>query len=298
MSNRAPDFFIVGAPKCATTALANFLEQHPDIHMLKKETHFFGKDLRFQRPLPTEEKYRELVAQAPSGAKIGDPSVYYLYSKQAAHEIHDWCGPVKIIVQIRNPVDMMHSLHAQLLTNVDETERDFSKALELEPLRRQGKKVPSFAHPVHGLFYRDIARFPEQIRRYWNVFGKENVKVITLEEFHSDVRSVFRSVCGFLGVREVEQIDFKVVNPSTDIRIPALRILQKKYFPIHGRIHRATPQPINSLFAKTVRRLAYKSADKLKMDPSLRAQLVQEFAPIVDELSEMLGRDLSAWKRV
>lgn len=42
-----PDFFIVGAPKCGTTAMADYLAAHPDIYMARKEMHFFGLDLRF-----------------------------------------------------------------------------------------------------------------------------------------------------------------------------------------------------------------------------------------------------------
>jgi hypothetical protein len=43
-----PNFFIVGAPRCGTTALYTFLKQHPDIFMADdKEPHFFGRDLYF-----------------------------------------------------------------------------------------------------------------------------------------------------------------------------------------------------------------------------------------------------------
>ncbi|NJR45511.1 MAG: sulfotransferase [Hyellaceae cyanobacterium CSU_1_1] len=41
-----PSFFIVGNPKSGTTALYNFLKEHPSIFMPKcKEPHYFAKDL-------------------------------------------------------------------------------------------------------------------------------------------------------------------------------------------------------------------------------------------------------------
>ncbi|MCH9035408.1 MAG: sulfotransferase [Planctomycetes bacterium] len=41
-----PDFFIVGAPKCGTTSLYEYLRQHPEVFMSRiKEPHFFGRDL-------------------------------------------------------------------------------------------------------------------------------------------------------------------------------------------------------------------------------------------------------------
>ncbi|MGI0040227.1 MAG: sulfotransferase, partial [Nitrososphaera sp.] len=46
---RKPDFFIVGAPKCGTTAIQYYLGQHPDIFLPDKEMDFFGSDQQFTR---------------------------------------------------------------------------------------------------------------------------------------------------------------------------------------------------------------------------------------------------------
>ena len=42
-----PDLFIVGDPKCGTSAMHQYLAAHPQIYMAKKEMHTFGSDLRF-----------------------------------------------------------------------------------------------------------------------------------------------------------------------------------------------------------------------------------------------------------
>ena len=54
---RRPSFFIVGAPKCGTTALNHLLSQHPGIFMAKKEIHFFGTDLGIKQPAMTNQDY-------------------------------------------------------------------------------------------------------------------------------------------------------------------------------------------------------------------------------------------------
>ena len=54
---KKPDFFIVGAPKCGTTAMDEYLRQHPDIFMSAKELHFFGKDLCFTLPRISKKSY-------------------------------------------------------------------------------------------------------------------------------------------------------------------------------------------------------------------------------------------------
>ena len=47
-----PNFFILGAPKCGTTSLHNYLNQHPDIYMsYKKEPHYFCyNEINFNGP--------------------------------------------------------------------------------------------------------------------------------------------------------------------------------------------------------------------------------------------------------
>ncbi len=74
-----PDFFIVGHPKCGTTALYEMLRRHPQIFMpALKEPAFFATDLRsrFQRkgtgPLPvTLEQYLALFDAATPRAAGG-----------------------------------------------------------------------------------------------------------------------------------------------------------------------------------------------------------------------------------
>ena len=50
-----PDFFIVGHPKCGTTALFEMLRTHPQIYMPDcKETFYFADELRFPPPAPRQ----------------------------------------------------------------------------------------------------------------------------------------------------------------------------------------------------------------------------------------------------
>ena len=42
-----PNFFIIGAPKCGTTSLHNYLKSHSQITMSNpKEPHYFSKDIK------------------------------------------------------------------------------------------------------------------------------------------------------------------------------------------------------------------------------------------------------------
>jgi hypothetical protein len=104
---KKPDFFIVGAPKCGTTSLSEYLKQHPEIFMSEpKEPHFFGTDLesywggRFERYRDVH-KYLSLFANVQDEIRVGEASPWYLYSKRAAEEIKQFNPASRIIILLR-----------------------------------------------------------------------------------------------------------------------------------------------------------------------------------------------------
>mgnify|MGYP006274071187 FL=1 len=124
-----PDFFIIGAPKCGTTALFKYLEDNPDIFLPPvKEPDFFATDMNMANDIKTAEEYTALFDKASSKLKTGEASVWYLYSKQAVSEIIRLKPDAKFIAMVRNPVEMFQSLHAQALYTQFEKEKTPEKA--------------------------------------------------------------------------------------------------------------------------------------------------------------------------
>ena len=105
-----PNFLIVGAPKCGTTALWRYLNAHPDIFMSpRKDMHFFGSDLDFtKRSRFTQKEYEQFFEHATQKA-IGEASVWYLYSQKAAQEIAAYRPDMKIIIMVRDPIQIMYA---------------------------------------------------------------------------------------------------------------------------------------------------------------------------------------------
>ena len=138
-----PNFFIVGAPKCGTTALYAYLAQHPDVFMSDpKEPHYFGSDLDFRyRRRPSDQQYRSYFAGAGDRRRIGEGSVWYLYSECAADEIGQAVPDARIIVMLRDPVEMIPSLHSQFVYNGHE-DLALADALAAEEDRAQGRRIP------------------------------------------------------------------------------------------------------------------------------------------------------------
>src|SRR3974390_940759 len=102
---RKPNFFIVGAPKSGTSAMSQYLSEHPDIYMAKKEMNFFGEDLRFGRRIWRRDlgSYLNEFKTCNSQRRAGEASVWYLFSSRAAEEIRAFDPNSRIIVMLREP---------------------------------------------------------------------------------------------------------------------------------------------------------------------------------------------------
>ncbi len=195
------DFFIVGAPKCGTTSLQRYLLGHPEVFivMRPKEPQFFAADeaARFGMRYPDDlSHYEALFAAAGKAKRLGDASTSYLEAPEAPGRIHEFNPEARIIVMLRDPVAMMHSLHSMRVSAGLERMTDFSAALEDE------RRRPGFGQvgDQSSIRYRDRVRFSEMLPAWFETFGRERVHIVLLEDFAKDTAGEFRKVLEFLDV--------------------------------------------------------------------------------------------------
>ena len=297
---RKPDFFLVGAPRCATTSMVACLGEHPQIFVpFRKDTHFFGSDLTKHARNPwfilDESKYLSLFELVRDDQTVGDVSVMYLYSKRAAAEIKAFNSRAKILIQLRNPIDMMYSHHGQHLLAVSEDMEDFQEALALEPDRRRGRRIPRYALMPEALFYRETARYAEQVCRYFEQFGRENVHVVIYDDIQRDLAKMYAGVLQFLGVDPTFQPPFQSLNRYRKVRSRFLQgLVMKPPVPLRALLSLVPDRPRCAMLLK----LAYWNsveASRPPLSPELRHRLCWELADEVDRLSKLLDRDLSHW---
>lgn len=294
-----PDFFIVGAPKCGTTAMYEYLKEHPEIFMPEhiKEPNYFNTDLHAAVwRCPTLDQYLALFAPASNQKRIGEASVWYLYSKQAAQEIRQFNPSARIIIMLRNPVDMLYSLHSELVFCLDESIVDFRQALEAEEERKLKRIKPTGTLPVECLFYREIGKFSKQVQRYYDIFGRDRVHVIIFDDLKEDPATVYQKVLSFLNVSKDFHPAFEIVNPNKKIRSVALhRFL---FFSPHyaRRIVRIfLPEKVRWKIGTLIHQLNVKREKRAPMDWELQKMMQSEFAADIKALSVLIDRDLSRW---
>lgn len=294
---RKPDFFIVGAPKCGTTAMHHYLRQHPEIFMPeRKEPHYFGTDLTAPYFIRDEAKYLALFETSKPAKRAGEASVFYLYSKLAASEIKRFNPAAGIIAMLRNPVDMMYSYHSQRLFSGIEDIEDFEAALAAEPERKEGRRLPEIQIAIHGLYYREMARFTEQLKRYFDEMGREQVHVIIYDDLKSAPARVYAETVRFLKVDESFVPQFEVVNPNKTLRMKSVRKFLLQPPDLIRRISRPLWKPERrERMKRWIARMNSKQQRRVPMSASLRRRLQLEFRPEVENLSRLLNRDLTHW---
>lgn len=301
--SRRPDLFIIGAAKCGTTSVYEYLKGHPEIYMSPaKEPRYFAPDLdsghahNFHYGVDLE-RYLSLFDGATNEKRVGEASVRYIYSEDAPRLIHEFEPSARIVAMLRDPVEMIYSLHGQRLSQGSEDIADFETALAAEDERRAGRRVPAGLHPRLSL-YRDVARFGEQLDRWFDTFGRDGIHVIILEDFLRDPAGAFRSLLEFLEVDVTYRPSFArhnvgwaprstIVHRLTKARLP--QWIAWKLLPAvagEGRTRRLVRTYQHSQLYRRPRK-------RQPLRPELRRQLEEDLAPDVARLSELLGRDLA-----
>jgi len=289
-----PDFFIVGAPKCGTTSLHDYLDQHPDIFMSPvKEPCYFGRDTGVIPGVRDETTYRKLFRGA--GERIcGEASTVYLASKTAAREIHAWNPDARIIIMLRDPVGFLQSYHNQQVYEGNEDITEFGDALAAEPDRRAGRRLPRRVQRVEALYYREAARFTAQVRRYFDIFPRETIHVVLYDEYAADTLAEVRKVYAFLGVDATFEPRIEVHHARPVARLGWLhRVLVNPRLRHWGK--RMLPDIFATRLGVMLVRWNTRAGERADVPENLRRELLEEYRDEYRELGDLIGRDLSHW---
>jgi Sulfotransferase family len=304
---RAPDFFIVGHPKCGTTALYEMLRGQPQIFMPElKEPWFFVPELRprirpqrFAKRPDTLEEYLALFDPARPDQQVGEATPSYLRSQTAARRIAEVQPAARIIAILREPASFLRSFHLQCVESHVETEQDLRRALALEGVRREGREIPPMCYRPEALLYSEHVRYVQQLRRYEEVFGAQRMLVLIYEDFRRDNRAALAQVLRFLGGDEMRPTDPIQANPTIRARSRKLDELSRSLSHGGGATSRAVKATVKMLTPKKLRRRAFQAAQRRVVyteprppDQELMLELRRHFKGEVVALSEYLDRDL------
>ncbi len=289
-----PNLFVIGAPKCGTTSLCHYLESHNEICFSEpKEAKYFHTDFNKEHRLYFNEKeYLKIFKTiTPKTKIIAEGTVWYLYSKNAIQNILDYNKNAKFIVMVRNPIDLAYSLHSQLLYGGDENIESFYDAWKLQKKRFKGKNIPPFCRDSKSLQYGEIAKLGRQVERLFSLVNKENIHIITFEDFKDHTKTVYNDVLNFLNVEEDNRSNFPKINENK--KISNMVLAQLIYF--FAFIKRSLGISRSFRIWHLLQPLIAKKNKREKLDKKFRDELKAFFKDDIIILSKLISKDLRHW---
>jgi hypothetical protein len=295
-----PDFFIVGAPKCGTTALYAYLSDRADIFMPSvKEPNFFASDLNVRRQVPNETTYKKLFSGARPDQLCGEASVWYLLSTVACRDILQTRPDARLIAMIRNPIDMALSWHAQLVYSLWEEEKDFKKSWDLQERRAASLcTYPRIVDEPRLFQYREICALGTQLERFCSTVPESQRLILMFDDLHSNAQSVYERVLNFLNLPQDGRTDFPKINERKSHHYNGfantLRSMSNGMSPVKNYLRKFFPN-IPSSILKPLYDLQSAAEDRPKPSPEMMEILIKDFTPEITKLENILQRDLRHW---
>jgi hypothetical protein len=302
-----PNFFIIGAQKAGTTSLYHYLNQHPQIYMSPvKEPFFFDHEISSNGEVVQQEfaghqqaprfvnleEYQALFQGAKGETAIGEASPLYIYAPGTAERIKEYVPEARSIALLRNPADRAYSAFLHAVRIGVEPLTDFAQAL-----REEEERIRNRWHYV--FHYRNRGLYQTQLKRYYDVFGRERVGIWLYDDLKEDPASMVRSVFRFLGVEDAFTSDtFSTHNPAGVPESKAARTMVRATDTTVGVIRQVFP-PTSRIFPFVSKaRQAVQSqvlTEPPPIDPEIRGALIEGYREDILKLQQFIGRDLSPW---
>jgi hypothetical protein len=281
---KKPNFFIIGAPKCGTTSLAEYLRSHPDVYFCNpKEPEHFNTDKIRSDHLSNEQYLNKYFSRVTTERAIGEGSTHYLVSSVAVKNILAFNPDAKFIVMLRNPVNMAESLYYE----------ERAQLVEHAPTFEQAWKENNY--------YKKMCSVGTQIERIFAVVpNHSNILIISFNTFIKKPASIYTQVLQFLDIPHDSKTVFDNINPRREPRFlwlekllvsinesPLRKIsamiksfLGINHWPLVGAIHHR----LNSFNLKL--------ATPKKLDPTFLHELTTFFEPEVTLVEKLTGINL------
>ena len=265
------DFLIIGATKSATTWLQHSLQRDPQVYMPAPELHYFSRE--FQRG---DDWYLSHFKTANSAHLVGEKSNSYLDSQLAASRIRAALPDVKLIAQLRNPIERAYSDYCMLYRR-GEVGRDLS--LYFDP-----DKALNSRFLVGGLYH-------QHIRRYLDYFPESQLLILLYEDLAINSSAQLGRFRRFIGLEDelpTQPIQMKVKDKTLPVINPSLRRLFGPLKPVVAPIRQTW------MFDK-VRNLLARETAYPPLTGRLHKQMAAFYAEDTRALGVLIGRDVSGW---
>jgi len=297
----SPNFLVVGAGRCGTTALVEGLRSHPQVFVTEpKEPHYFafhGTRPAFAGPgdahtinrvsVTDRQDYLALYPRNHHFLALGDGSVSTLYYyERALPEVMAINPEMRLIVLLRDPVARAYSSHQYLRARGFEPLPDFLAAVADEGRRR----AENWHHMWH---YTEMSKYADPVAALQQTVPAEQLGIWFFEDLDQDYARVLREVLQFLGVPPVDHVGEHVprVNVSG---APRFNRLQQglSWATRHDRVRSSVKTVTTYRFRERIRRYALRHEG---LPADAYEQLLPRFADDLVRLRRLLPGEAPTW---
>jgi len=288
-SGRLPNFIIIGAAKAGTTSLYHYLKQHPQVFMSPiKEARYFayngkdtrdsqGKPLNLHFPVKTLTAYRALFQDAENELAIGEASPLYMESPVAAARIREVLPKVRLIAILRNSIERTISDY-MMRVRMGEEPWDVREAFRNSQAR----------FLQEGFYY-------SQLKRYYDLFSREQIRVYLFDDLERDALSVVRSMYTYLAVDPAFEVNIETRHNVGGF--PRSRIVNRG-LAIAARLYER--KAVNAFTPAWMVRLYWAVYDKnmnrnFEFPKDLRVSLADLYQEDILKVQDLVQRDLKQW---
>ena len=292
-----PNAVIIGAPRCGTTSLHAHLALHPDVFASPtKEPQFFSSEAQeflFEGPNDQQalshlvncvDEYEHLFEGAAGQRVVIEASTTYIYFPGTARAIRRRIPDCRIVAVLRDPVARAYSDFLRQRRNGEEPLADFGEAL-----RQEARRIASgWAYRWH---YRTRSLYYDRLKEYFDEFPRKYIKVFLFEELNDPNRFI-TELSDFLGIEPRVDIELGRLNRGGEVRSRAL------HRTVYGAnlAGKALSRLLPGGALRRGRLLAVDANLRVpELDPELAASLRSSFRPDVEQLQELIDRDLRHW---
>jgi hypothetical protein len=246
------DFVIVGAQKCATTSLYEYLRRCESVAVPEiKEIPYFTDENLFGDKDKFDFYFEKDFISSNKVKGFAYVNLCYYYEK--FHRVSEKNKNIKIIYVVRDRRDRAYSAYKYAITRGWEQEFDVSKALEKN-------RVNSFSEywQFSNLTYVDHSLYGTQIEGLLKFIDKKNVLIVDFEKLKSDPEYVLGKVLDFVGAdsENARRVEYKVYNKESGIRSSGLQKIVMLDNPVKKLYQAVIPSSVRGFVnKKLVRRL-------------------------------------------
>ena len=305
-----PDIALIGVAKGGTTALASWMEAHPEVAVSRiKEPNFFSTDIRpetfskayrrmspvlpqsywAQDPLPSEHqdfvrdagRYARLFAHARLGQKTLDASTSYFFSAAAPQALFAANPNAHVILLLRHPVERAFS-HYRMARKYGMVQSDFLSALAEDAA--QPAAWGQSENYVH------LSRYAEALRRWQAIWPAEQLHIYRYEDFFANEQASWAQLCRDLGLSDHPLPAQTKVFEGQDPAHPGLQRFLTQH-PLGRALKALVPSGLKGGAKKA---LAAKEA--LVLSDAERSAAWTYFQADVAECETLLNLPLSLWR--